>query len=331
MADKSTILISAASFIILALGFTGFYLFFKSIFKSDIFTQNSENSLSSQEIFSLNIKRNLNINDKYFNSRKNIKWNGNISATSASAMSYGARFTDILVSLYEKRKKYILAAIFALFLCIFFIVFKNIFTSFFISIMSTAIINEFANGISEKRKEALDIQLIEFISNMIIMLKAGKEIRQIFKESYDFIKDPLKTHIRNLVNEVELNVSMDCALDNFAQNTGSREANLLANAIKINRKIGGNLLFILENIIKTLQENLKIKSRIKTQTAQNRFSGNFISLFPLAGFAGMYFFLNSGVAVFLSSRIGNILFVAGSLLEFSGFILIKKILRQDFL
>ncbi|MCL5072118.1 MAG: type II secretion system F family protein [Actinobacteria bacterium] len=197
------------------------------------------------------------------------------------------------------------------------------------AIMCTGISSEFFGGILKRRKETLDTQLIEFIMNMIIMFRAGREIRQIFKESIICIKEPLRSYLKNLTNEVELNISMDSALDNFAINVGSNEACLLANAIKINRKIGGNLIIILENIIKTLRQNLKIKSQIRTQTAQNQFSSNIIALFPMAGFLAMYFFLNSIIKDFLSSTTGNFLLAAGALFEFTGFFIIKKILKEN--
>lgn len=195
--------------------------------------------------------------------------------------------------------------------------------------MCTGIVGEFMGTTLRKRKEILENQLIEFISNMIILFKAGKEIRQVFKESLNCTKNPLKAYIKNLVNEIELNICMDTAIDNFALSTGSKEAALLANAIKINRKIGGNILIVLENIIKNLRQNLRIKSQIKTQTAQNRFSSNIITLFPLAGFIGMYFFLNFAIKDFLSSKIGSILLIAGTVFEFSGYFIIKKMLRED--
>lgn len=317
IADKSAIIISFLSFAVFSFGLTGIYLFLNSIFNPDLFIQNTGSPLSS--ITDSKLIGNNKTNYNYFNSQ-NAQNNGQPVRTNPGVA---------LVYLYEKRKNYVLLIFFALLLTVFFIIFKNIFLAFFIAIMSSGVLNEFICGLLRKRKETLDIQLIEFITNTIIMLKAGKEIRQIFKESIACIKNPLKNHIRNLVSEVELNISMDIALDNFALNIGGKEVNLLANAIKINRKIGGNLLFILENIIKTLQQNLKIKSRIKTQTAQNRFSGNFIALFPLAGFIVMYFFLNSAVVEFLSSKVGSILLAAGSILEFSGFFIIKKILRED--
>ena len=315
--DKIAIFISIFSFAVFSFGLTGIYLFINSIFSPHLFIQ-KENHLQD-------------INDSPETGYGNMINSPSAINRNTNSYGYGGsyNFGIVLFNFFTKKKKFVVIIFFTLLLLIFFILFKNIVLAIFTAIMSTGIFFEFIDGIIRKRKEALDIQLIEFITNIIIMLKAGKEIRQIFKESLVCIKKPLNNFIRTLVGEVELNISMDTALDNFASGIGGREVNLLANAIKINRKIGGNLLFILENIIKTLQENLKIRSSIKTQTAQSRFSGNFISLFPLAGFIFMYFFLNSSLREFLSSKPGSILLAAGAILEFLGFFIIKKILKEE--
>ncbi|MHB1334471.1 MAG: type II secretion system F family protein [Candidatus Humimicrobiaceae bacterium] len=315
--DKIAILISILSFVIFTFWLTGIYLFINCIFNPYLFIQ-KENHIQGRKECSKTGNANK-INPYSF-------IDGNIN-NDGSTNKFNP--TVVLFNFFEKRKKYVVLIFFIILFLTFFIFFKNMMLAIFIAIMGTGIFIEFIDGIIRKRKEALDIQLIEFITNIIIMLKAGKEIRQIFKESLAFIKKPLNNYIKTLVSEVELNISMDSALDNFAFNIGGKEVSLLANAIKINRKIGGNLLFILENIIKTLQENLKIRSSIKTQTAQSRFSGNFISLFPLAGFICMYFSINSSLKEFLLSKPGSIILAAGAILEFSGFFIIKKILKEE--
>lgn len=315
--DKIAIFISIFSFVVFSLWLVGIYLFINSIFNPYLLIQ-KENDMPGRKDSSKTGYGNMINSHSIINSRTDsFKDTGNYNPG------------IVLFNFFAKKKKYVVLIFCALLLLVFFILFKNIVLAIFVAIMGTGIFIEFIDGIIRKRKEALDIQLIEFITNIIIMLKAGKEIRQIFKESLSCIKRPLSRYIRTLVGEVELNISMDTALDNFASNIGGREVNLLANAIKINRKIGGNLLFILESIIKTLQENLKIRSSIKTQTAQSRFSGNFISLFPLAGFILMYFFLNSSLKEFLSSKPGSILLATGAILEFLGFFIIKKILKEE--
>jgi len=315
--DKMAIFISILSFVVFSFGLTGIYLFINCIFNPYLFIQKENHVPEPENSPRINYANKIN---PYSFISSNINSDGDTSKFNPEI---------VLFNFFSKKKKYVVVILFTLLLLIFFIFFKNIMLAIFIAIMFTGISVEFIDGIIRKRKEALDFQLIEFITNIIIMLKAGKEIRQIFKESLSCIKKPLNNYIRTLVGEVELNISMDTALDNFAFSVGGREVNLLANAIKINRKIGGNLLFILENIIKTLQENLKIRSSIKTQTAQSRFSGNFIALFPLAGFVFMYFFLNSSLKEFLSSKPGSILLAAGAILEFTGFFIIKKILKDE--
>jgi tight adherence protein B len=307
--NKIAMFISIFSFAVFSLGFIGIYLFISSIFNPYLFLQ----------------KEGI-IKDK----KGNQETCENSTCRAHSCGDKGSYNPGMnLFNFFIKKKKYSALVFFSILLLIFLILFGNIVLAIFMAIMITGIFFEFMDGIIRKRKEALDIQLIEFVTNIIIMLKAGKEIRQIFKESLSFIKKPLNSFVRTLVSEVELNISMDNALDNFASGIGGREVSLLANAIKINRKIGGNLLYILENIIKTLQENMKIRSSIKTQTAQSRFSGNFISLFPLAGFMLMYFFLNSSLKEFLSSKLGGILLAIGAMLEFLGFFIIKKILKEE--
>jgi len=292
--DKIEIFISVLSFIVFASGLLGIYLFINRI-----------SNPCRNPLF-------------FYNS--NMDNGGN---------SVKIDLRTVFFNFFTKRKKYTIIIFFLVLFVTLLVFFRNIMLAAFVAVMGSCIFVEIIDGIIRKRKEALDIQLIEFITNIIIMLKAGKEIRQIFKESLACIKKPLRNYLKIMVSEVELNISMDNALDNFALNIGGKEVVLLSNAIKINRKIGGNLLFILENIIKTLQENLKIRSNIKTQTAQSRFSGNFISLFPIAGFIFMYFSMNSSLKEFLLSKPGIILLAAGAILEFFGFFIIKKILREE--
>lgn len=316
-ADKIEIFISIISFFVFASGLIGIYLCLNSISNPYMFSQ--------RENHANNIKRYPEFkNDNENNESLFIRSSSGFGRDKAG-FNPGAVFFNF----FKSRKKYAAIVFFAMLFMTFFIFFKNIILAAFMAAMGTCVFIEFIDGIFRKRKEALEIQLIEFITNIIIMLKAGKEIRQIFKESVICIKKPLSMYIRVLINEIELNIPMDIALDNFAINIGGREISLLANAIKINRKIGGNLLFILENIIKTLQENLKIRSGIKTQTAQSRFSGNFISLFPFAGFIFMYFSSNLVLKQFLLSKPGSVLLAAGAILEFSGFFIIKKILNEE--
>jgi len=209
---------------------------------------------------------------------------------------------------------------------IFYTLCKNIAFSIFLCTVIVIAISSFLGSLKSRKEEILHKQLIEFINNTIVMLKAGKTMRNIFKESISWVKNPLQTYLKKLVNRLELNISFDDALDDFADSCGGNEARLLVSALKINNRIGGDLLFILGSIAETLQNSLKVRSSARTITLQSRYSGNIIAFFPVIILIFLYIFMNSTVIDFFSSRIGNICLVIGGFLEIAGIFLIKKIL-----
>jgi tight adherence protein B len=209
---------------------------------------------------------------------------------------------------------------------IFYVLCKNIVFSIFLCTVTVIVISSFLGSLKSRKEELLHGQLIEFINNTIIMLKAGKTMRNIFKESLSWVKNPLQAYLKKLINRLELNFSFDDALDTFADSCGGNEARLLVSALKINNRIGGDLLFILSSIAETLQNSLKARSSARTITLQSRYSGNIIAFFPVFILIFLYIFMNSSVADFFSSQIGNICLIIGGFLEIAGIFLIKKIL-----
>lgn len=209
---------------------------------------------------------------------------------------------------------------------IFYALCKNIIFSIFLCTVTVIVISSFLGSLKSRKEEILHGQLIEFINNTIIMLKAGKTMRNIFKESLSWVKNPLQAYLKKLINRLELNFSFDNALDTFVDSCGGNEARLLVSALKINNRIGGDLLFILSSIAETLQNSLKARSSARTITLQSRYSSNIIAFFPVVILIFLYIFMNSSVSDFFSSRIGNICLIIGGSLEIAGIFLIKKTL-----
>jgi len=223
-------------------------------------------------------------------------------------------------------RKIFLILVFISIYFVLYIFFKNIIFSLFLGFCIYITFSEIFGAINEKRKEILHRQLIEFVINMIIMVKAGKSVRNIIIDSVECTKMPLKYYVRSLSNELNLNFLFDEALDNFAVRCSSREAVLISTALKLSNKIGGDLVFVLNNIIETLQDSLKIKSKVRTITLQSRYSGNIIAMLPIIILVALFFFMNSSIQEFFSSRMGNIFLIVGGVLEIAGITVIRKIL-----
>jgi len=231
---------------------------------------------------------------------------------------------------FKKNKKIakLFVILFFIFLIIIlFLLFKNLTFSVFISICLFIIFQEVFDILSEKKALIINNQLMELIINMILMLKAGKTVRNIIKEYPIHTKPPMSIYLKKLSNQLEINISFDKAMDDFAENCRNREVFLFSNALKINNKIGGDLIFVLESISESLRDSLKIKSSINIATIQSRYSGSIIAMMPVAILVIMFFLMNNVIQSFFSTRTGNTCLIIGAALEISGIMIMRKMLR----
>jgi len=241
--------------------------------------------------------------------------------------SYGrSGVIKFLAKIYRAKRKMLAIIIFIILTLSVYLLCGNFIFSLFIGVCLEIYILDLLRGLEEKRKDLLHGQLLEFISNMIVMLKAGKTVRSIFKDSIGWFKDPLNTYLAEVVNDLELNSTLDEVLNIFSQKCMSREVDLLVCSLKINNKIGGNLISMLASIADTIRHNLKLKSQTDTMSLQSRYSGNIISLFPVVVLIILCVFMNKAILDFFSTDIGIILLFIGGVMEITGIVIMKKII-----
>lgn len=230
------------------------------------------------------------------------------------------------IPIRNDRSRKVLAFIIFLALILFFYVFtRNFIFSLLVSVCPGIYITDFLNSFEEKKKGLLNSQIVEFLSNMIVMLKAGNTVRYIFKSSAGCFKNPLGNYLQETARELELNFTLDEALDRFSARCRSKEVDLLVSSLKINSKIGGDLIPVLDNVTDSVRNNIRLKSRIKTMNLQSRISANIISIFPVLILILMGVFLNDSIMDFFSTGIGVLCLAVGGIMEIAGILIIRKI------
>ncbi len=260
--------------------------------------------------------------------RKIISWAGlNRKYKDKNNIGSGLKIAGAIITGYSRSKKLSLVILFSILTALFYILFRNIFLSLFVGISIEIFIFDIFNGLEEKKRVLLHEQLIEFINNMILMLKAGKTVRSTIKGSVGLFKNPLNSFIKVIANELELNSTFEEALDRFSESCRSREVFLFVSALKINGKIGGDLAFILDKIAETLRHSLEVKSQLATFSLQSRYSGNVIALLPIIVLILLFIFMNNTMQAFFSTTFGTILLFSGGVLEISGIAIMKKIIN----
>ena len=102
---------------------------------------------------------------------------------------------------------------------------------------------------------------------------------------------PICDEFRRVVQEMQLGIAMEAALDNLLRRIPSDDLDLVVTAMNVQREVGGNLAEILDTISYTIRERVRIKGEIRVLTSQVMYSGRFLAIMPLI-IAGVLWMVN---------------------------------------
>jgi tight adherence protein B len=124
-------------------------------------------------------------------------------------------------------------------------------------------------------------QLSDMLSLMVNGLRAGYSNNQAMESVSKEMPAPICDEFRRVVQEIQLGVTTEKALDNLLRRIPSDDLDLVITAMKVQREVGGNLAEILDTISHTIRERVKLKGEIRVLTSQMRYSGTFLAFLPV--------------------------------------------------
>lgn len=139
-----------------------------------------------------------------------------------------------------------------------------------------------------KRLIRFNEQLGDMLNLMVNGLRAGYSTLQAMEAVSKELPPPICDEFRRVVQEMQLGIPMERALDNLLRRIPSDDLDLCITAINVQREVGGNLAEILDTISYTIRERVRIKGEIRTLTAQQKYSGKFLALLPVIVVAILY-------------------------------------------
>lgn len=132
-----------------------------------------------------------------------------------------------------------------------------------------------------KRLAKFSDQLPDMLNLMVNGLRTGFSALQAMEAVSRELPSPISDEFRRVVQEMQLGVSMETALDNLQRRMASEDLDLAITAINIQREVGGNLAEILDTISHTVRERIRIQGEMRAITAQVKYSGRFLALMPV--------------------------------------------------
>lgn len=177
----------------------------------------------------------------------------------------------------------------------------------------------------KKRLQQFNDYLPEMISTVVNALRAGFSFFQALRSVMEESPSPAKEELDIVLKEMQYGATVEESLNRMKERMPSNDLDLMIQAILIQRQVGGNLAVVLEKIVHTIRERIKIQGQIKTLTAQGKLSGMVIALLPV-GLSGMLFLVNpTYILVLFTNPIGLIMLAVGGCSMLLGFFFIMKI------
>ena len=132
-----------------------------------------------------------------------------------------------------------------------------------------------------KRLTRFNDQLSDMLNLTVNGLRAGYSTMQALEAVSKELPSPISDEFRRVVQEMQLGIPMETALDNLFRRIPSDDLDFMITAINVQREVGGNLAEILDTISFTIRERVRIKGEIRVLTSQVRTSGTAMALIPI--------------------------------------------------
>jgi tight adherence protein B len=167
---------------------------------------------------------------------------------------------------------------------------------------------------------------------MVNGLRAGYSTLQAMEAVSRELPKPISEEFHRVVQEMQLGISMEEALNHLLRRINSDDLDLVITAINVQREVGGNLAEILDVISYTIRERVRLKGQIAALTAQGRATAWVIAALPII-LVILLFVLNPDYMTILfepeTRGCGIPLMVLAGLMIVSGFIAVQKIVDID--
>jgi tight adherence protein B len=136
-------------------------------------------------------------------------------------------------------------------------------------------------GKAKKRISLFEEQLPDALDLMVRSLRVGHPMNAAVGIVAREMMDPLGTEFGLIADEATYGMPITDALDRMAARVPVPDLRFLAIAINIQSTSGGNLAEILEGLSKVIRARFKLFRKVRAITAEARWSGWFLSIFPV--------------------------------------------------
>jgi tight adherence protein B len=180
-----------------------------------------------------------------------------------------------------------------------------------------------------QRRSAFEQGLPEAIDRVTGALRAGYGLEYGFDLVAREGAPPCSEEFGQILQELNLGGDLEEALARLILRVESEDSRLLATAVAVQRRTGGNLVEVLSQMGQMLRERERLRRDVRVLTTAPRVSGYVVALLPVLTVIAMYFTSRYYIDTLLSEPIGRLAAAVGGALVLIGLYLNHRIAQVD--
>jgi tight adherence protein B len=134
---------------------------------------------------------------------------------------------------------------------------------------------------AKKRMDMIEEQLPDAVELMVRSLRVGHPFASAIQIVAKEVPDPLGSEFGMIADEAAYGREISESLKDLAERVDMQDLRFLAVAVTIQSQSGGNLAEILDGLAKVIRSRFRLFRRVRAITAEAKWSGVFLSAFPL--------------------------------------------------
>ena len=146
--------------------------------------------------------------------------------------------------------------------------------------------------LNKKAKARLDLfeeQLPDAVELIVRSLRVGHPFSSAINVVAQEMSDPIGTEFGLLADEATYGRDLVVALEDMADRVDIQDLRFLTVAVGIQSQSGGNLAEVLDGLGKVIRSRFRLFRRVKAITSEAKFSGYFLSAFPIVALLAILF------------------------------------------
>ena len=140
---------------------------------------------------------------------------------------------------------------------------------------------------AKRRLAMFEEQLPDAVDLIVRSLRIGHPISSAINIVASEMPDPLGSEFGMIADEAAYGMPVTESLDRLAARIDVSDLRFLAVAVNIQTQSGGNLAEILDGLSQVIRARFKLFRKVNAITAEARWSGWFLSLFPVVALFGV--------------------------------------------